>query len=142
MEIAAPADMVFRYLADFAAHPAWSEATATVEPPAAGSFIVGAEFGLVGSGGKRREARVTALQAPMRIAWEARSDEAIEDWEFIVLPSATATTLGLRLTVQPRKPLRWLVRDRWHTNDVAAQNLVSLAMIKAILEASLLEDDG
>jgi hypothetical protein len=124
VEIAAPADMVFRYLADFAAHPAWSEATATVEPPAAGSFIVGAEFGLIGS------------------AWEARSDEAIEDWEFIVLPSATATTLGLRLTVQPRKPLRWLVRDRWHTSDLAAQNLVSLAMIKAILEASLHEDDA
>lgn len=140
IEVAAPTDMVFRYLADFEAHPAWSEAVLSVETPAGGDYSVGAEFGLVGAGGKRRAARVTALQAPMRIAWAATSDDADEEWEFIVLPAKGATTLGLRLTVQPRKALSWLLRSRWRTADLAERNRTSLAMIKAILEASLADD--
>jgi hypothetical protein len=37
--------------------------------------------------------------------------------------------------LEPQRRLRWLARDRWRTKRLARQNAVSLAMIKAILEA-------
>lgn len=134
IEIAAPPDAIYRYLADFTNHLAWSEVIVGIEPPADG-FAVGSEFVLLGaSPGDRRAARVIALQAPMRIAWHAQADHSLEEWEFLILPSASGTTLALKLTLQPSGRLRWLVRDRRRAKRSAARNAVSLAMIKAILE--------
>jgi hypothetical protein len=136
VEIAAPADAIYRYLADLSNHPAWSETVVGIEPPAGEGFAVGSEFALLGERpGERRAARVTALQAPMRVAWRAQSSRASEDWEFLILPSGPATTLALKLTVVPRRWVRWLARDRRRTKEMAERNAVSLAMIKAILEA-------
>jgi hypothetical protein len=136
VEIAAPPDAIYRYLADLSNHPAWSETVVGIEPPAGEGFAVGSEFALLGERpGDRRVARVTALQAPMRVAWHVQSSRASEDWEFLILPSGSATTLALKLTVAPRRWVRWLAHDRWRTKEMAERNALILAMIKAILEA-------
>ncbi len=113
IEIAAAPEVIYRYLADFNRHPGWSLSVTRVEPPAGGKFIVGAEFAMSGAApGETWACRVMALQAPMRIAWEARGKHALEQWEFLIVPSARATTLAQRLTVHPRNAVLWPFRDR------------------------------
>ena len=137
IEIAAPPDVIYRYLADFANHLAWSETLTGIEPPPEARFVAGAEFAFLGERPEdRREVRVTALQAPMRVAWRSSTARAVEEWEFLIMPSSAATTtLAVRQTLEPRQRARWLARDRWRTKELARQNAVSLAMIKAIIEA-------
>jgi uncharacterized membrane protein len=136
IEIATPPDAVYRYLADFTSHLDWSGSVIAIEPPEGGKYVVGGEFVLTGPASRdTRRARVTALQAPMRIAWEASSARVSERWEFLLLPSAAGTTLALRLSLRTHGTLRWLLRDRWRTRRVALEQRIWLERIKAILEA-------
>lgn len=139
IEIAAPPDAIYRYLADFANHLAWSETLVSIESPSDGRLVAGAELVFVGSRPEdRRAVRVTALQAPMRVAWRSKAAHTLEEWEFLIMPaSASTTTLALKQTLEPQRRLRWLARDRWRTKRLAMQNAISLAMIKAILEADV-----
>jgi len=136
IEIAAAPEVIYRYLADFNRHPGWSLSVTRVEPPAGGKFIVGAEFAMSGAApGETWACRVMALQAPMRIAWEARGKHTLEQWEFLIVPSASATTLALRLALRPDSRLRWVFRDRRGARRISAENRACLSRIKAILEA-------
>jgi hypothetical protein len=81
-------------------------------------------------------ARVTALQAPMRIAWDVTSRRGVEQREFLIIPSAGPTTLVQRLTLQPRNVLLWRLRDRWRKGRMSLEHRAELARIKAVVEGS------
>ncbi len=137
IEIAAPPDAIYRYLADFNSHVDWSAGVTRVDPPAGGRFVVGAEFTMAGAvPGETRTGRITALQAPMRIAWETTAERGLGQWEFLVIPVAGATTLVQRSTLHPRNLLLWLLRDRKRARRLSIDNRTSLSRIKAIIEAS------
>jgi len=142
IEIAAPAETIYRYLADFGSQLDWSAGVTSVVLPAGGRFVVGAEFGINHAASNDGYiARITALQAPMRIAWEVTSSRAFEQREFLVIPSAGPSTLVHRLALLPRSALRWRLRDRWRRGRVSAEHRAELARIKAIIEERLAAED-
>jgi uncharacterized protein YndB with AHSA1/START domain len=136
IDIAAAPETVYRYLADFTRHSEWSMSVATLEQLTPGPIGVGTEF-------KSSEtipqefvsfAKITALDAPTRIAWEATDHQVFRtEWEFEISPNAGGTHLAQRVTFYPISslgneflPMREL--------QVEPENLKSLNRIKSILE--------
>jgi hypothetical protein len=135
IEIAAPAEVIYRYLADFGSHLDWSSGVTSVDLPAGGTFVVGAEFDINNAAVEHGySVKITALQAPMRVAWDASTPRALEQREFLIIPSAGPTTLVHRLALQPRSTLRWRLRDRWRRHQVSSAHYEELGRIKAIVE--------
>lgn len=134
--IAAPPEKVFRYLADFARHGEWSMSVTALEKITSGPIAVGTEF-------KSHEtipiefdsfARVTALDAPTRIAWESTDHKVFRTvWEFEIHASAGGTHLIQRVTFYPISDMgnEFLpIRQQ----QVEPENRASLERIKRILE--------
>lgn len=138
-QIDAPPDAVYRYLADFTSHLDWADHVIDVERPEGGAFVVGAAFTMAGPNAEdHRTVRITALQAPMRIAWEAEGEHGTEQWEFLLLPAGKGrTTLARRVTLDPAGTLRWLLRLRRRAARMSAENEACVARIKAAVEASV-----
>jgi len=101
IDIAAPPDKVFRYLADFSRHSEWSMSVAKIEQMTPDEIGVGSEF-------KASEelpqklvsfARITALDAPKRLAWESTDHQVFRTkWEFVLSPKKGGTHLVQRVT--------------------------------------------
>lgn len=136
IDIAAPAEKVYRYLADFKRHSEWSMSVATIEQVTQGTVGVGTEF-------KASEkipatfvsfARITALDAPARVAWESTDHKIFRtNWEFVLSAQNGGTHLVQRVTFYPLGflgPILLLVRKRQATPE----NLKSLQRIKEIME--------
>lgn len=138
IEISAPPEQVFHYLSDFARHGEWSMSVASLEQITSGPIQVGAEF-------KSHEtipiefdsfARITALDEPTRIAWEATDHKVFRTvWEFEIRPNETSTHLTQRVIFYPISdmgneflPIR--------QPQVEPENLASLGRIKQILESA------
>jgi hypothetical protein len=135
IEIAAPAETIYRYLADFGSHLDWSSGVVSVDLPPGGKFVVGAEFAINNATIQHGySVKITALQVPMRVAWEASTMRALEQREFLIIPSAGPTTLVHRLALQPRSTIMWRLRDRWSRGRLSAGHRAELVRIKAIVE--------
>lgn len=136
IDIAAPPQKVYEYLADFARHGEWSMSVTKLEQVTPGQVGVGTEF-------KSSEtlplafesfAKITALDAPTRIAWESTDHQVFRTvWEFQIIPNAVGTRLVQQVTFYPISdfgneflPIRQL--------QVEPENIQSLNRIKAILE--------
>jgi uncharacterized protein YndB with AHSA1/START domain len=136
IDIAAPPEKVFRYLADFARHGEWSMSVSQLEQLTPGEVGVGTEF-------KSSEtlpiefvsfAKITALDAPARIAWESTDHQVFRtNWEFEITPNAGGTHLVQRVTFHPISALgnEFLPTRQ---QQVEPENMQSLNRIKAILE--------
>jgi hypothetical protein len=136
IEIAAPLDKVYRYLADFARHSEWSMSVAAIEQMTPGQVGVGTEF--KSSESIPQEfvsfAKITALDAPTRVAWESTDHQVFRtNWEFEISPNSGGTHLVQRVTFHPISafgneflPIR--------KTQVEPENLKSLNRLKAILE--------
>jgi uncharacterized protein YndB with AHSA1/START domain len=136
IDIAAPPDQVYAYLADFARHSEWSMSVTALEQVTPGAVGVGTEF--KSSESLPQEfvsfARITALDAPARVAWESTDHQVFRtSWEFITSPKAGGTHLVQRVTFYPISafgneflPVRQL--------QVPPENVKSLGRIKEILE--------
>ena len=136
VDIAAPMDKVYRYLADFTRHSEWSMSVATIEQVTPGPVGVGTEF-------KASEiipaklvsfARITALDAPTRVTWESTDHRIFRtNWEFGLSAQNGGTHLVQRVTFYPiglLGPILLLMRKR----QAPPENLKSLNRIKEILE--------
>ena len=136
IDIAAPPEKVFRYLADFSRHREWSMSVGTIEQVTPGQVAVGSEF-------KASEtipqnfasfARITALDAPTRVAWESTDHKVFRtNWEMEISPNASGTHLVQRVTfhgISLFGRVFLLIRKR----QVEPENLKSLNRLKAILE--------
>ena len=136
VDIAAPVERVYGYLADLTRHSEWSMSVAVIEQVTPGPVGVGTEF-------KASEtlpvklvsfARLTALEAPARVAWESTDHRVFRtQWEFALSALPGGTHLVQRVTFYPLGwlgPLLLLLRQR----QAPAENLKSLQRIKANLE--------
>ncbi len=137
IDIAAPPDKVYRYLADFARHGEWSMSVTTLEQLTPGEIGVGTEF-------KSTEtlpqefvsfAKITALDAPTRVAWESTDHQVFRTvWELEISPNAGGGShLVQRVTFYPISDFgkEFLsIRNR----QVEPENISSLNRIKTILE--------
>jgi uncharacterized protein YndB with AHSA1/START domain len=136
IDIAAPPEKVFDYLADFARHAEWSTSVSALEQITPGPVGVGTEF-------KSNEtlpqefvsfAKITALDAPTRVAWESTDHQVFRTvWELEMTPSAGGTHLVQRVTFYPISAFGnefLLIRQL----QVEPENIKSLNRIQAILE--------
>ena len=136
IDIAAPVDQVYRYLADFTRHAEWSMSVAAIEQVTPGPVGVGTEF-------KASEtlpsklvsfARIVALDASTRVAWESTDHRVFRtNWEFLLSAQNGRTHLTQHVIFHPLGFLGQLVlllRKR----QVPSENLRSLHRIKEILE--------
>src|SRR6476646_3420916 len=91
IDIAAPPEEVYRYLADFGRHSEWSMSVAVLEQVTPGPVGVGTEF-------KATEtlpqdlvsfARITALDEPTLIGWESTDYQAFRTrWTIALSPQS------------------------------------------------------
>jgi hypothetical protein len=138
IEVEAAPDAVYRYLADFGSLVDWTADVVDVERPAAG-FVVGAAFTTAGrDAGAHRQLRITALQPPMRIAWESRGAGGIEEWEFLLLPAARGrTSLARRVSFARGGKVSWWLRGRKRAERLAEENRAGLERVKRAIEATV-----
>lgn len=136
IDIAASPERVFSYLADFTRHGEWSMSVNALEKITPGPIAVGTEF-------KSHEtipiefdsfARITALDAPTRIAWESTDHQVFRTvWEFEIQPHDGGAHLTQRVTFYPISEMgnEFLpIRQQ----QVESENLASLGRLKQILE--------
>ena len=136
IDIAAPPAKVYDYLANFARHSEWSMSVTALEQITPGEVGVGTEF--KSSESLPQEfvsfARITALDAPTRVAWESTDHQVFRtSWEFQISPKSGGTHLVQRVTFYPIStfgneflPVRQV--------QVPPENVKSLGRIKEILE--------
>lgn len=136
-DIAAPAEAVYRYLCDFERHKEWSLGVAELEPLTNGPLSVGKEF-------KASEttpfkftsfARVTTLEPPQRIAWEAWDNRVMKvEWAMEISPRNGATHLVERSRWQPTNLLGRIIFNLMRKRRIPGENQQSLERLKTILE--------
>jgi uncharacterized membrane protein len=137
VEIAAPMDQVYSYLADFRRHADWASGLAEIEPISNGHLGVGSEFKAVETipGTFVSYSRVTALEPPRRIAWEAWDGRVMRTtWAFELAPVEGGTRLVQRCGFEPTNLLGRLALNLMRKGRVPRENQQSLERIKAILE--------
>lgn len=137
IDLNAPAARVYDYLSDLARHADWSSAVRSIE-------LVNGEAGKVGAEYRAEEdkpakivsfARITALDAPRRIAWQSTDHRIFRtEWEFLIEPRTDGKThLTQRVTFYTLSLLaRLLLQMR--KRQAPAENRASLERIKARLE--------
>ena len=136
IDIAAPPDEVYRYLADFGRHAEWSMSVAMLEQVTPGPVGVGTEF-------KATEtlpqdlvsfARITALDEPTLIGWESTDYQVFRTrWSITLSPRNGGTHLVQHVRFEPIGTLGeqiLLIRKE----QVPAENQQSLGRMKDILE--------
>ena len=136
IDIAAPMDQVYRYLADFTRHSEWSMSVAKIEQMTPGSVGVGTEF-------KASEilpaklvsfARITVLEPPTRVAWESTDHKVFRtNWEFELSAQNGGTHLVQRVTFHTIRLIGQIMLQL-RKRQAPSENLKSLNRIKANLE--------
>jgi uncharacterized protein YndB with AHSA1/START domain len=136
IDIAAPVEQVYRYLADFTRHSEWSMSVAKIEQVTPGPVGVGTE--LKASETIPQElvsfARITALDEPTRVAWESTDHQVFRtNWEMILSPQNGGTHLVQRVTFHPIGELGQKIL-LMRKQQVPPENLKSLNRIKETFE--------
>ena len=136
IDIAAPPDEVYRYLADFRRHAEWSMSVAVLEQMTPAPVGVGTEF-------KASEtlpqelvsfARITELEAPTLIGWESTDYQVFRTrWSLTLSPRNGGTHLLQRVRFEPIGDLGEQIL-LMRKEQVPEENQRSLGRMKAILE--------
>jgi hypothetical protein len=137
IDIAAPPDQVYGYLADFARHSEWSMSVATIEQATPGPVSVGTEFKASETIPQKfaSVARITALQAPALISWESTDYRIFRtQWSFVISQQNGGTHLVQRVRFEPIGLLGNLLL-LMRRPQVPPENRHSLERIKAKLES-------
>lgn len=137
IDINAPIDHVYAYLADFTRHGEWSRSVTRLEQLTEGSIRVGTEFRASETipGRFYSYTRVTALEPPHHLAWASTDRRVLKtEWVFDLSPTAHGTLLTQRARFEGlHLPGRLILRFMRQPN-IANENRASLERIKAILE--------
>jgi hypothetical protein len=136
IDIAAPMEKVYHYLADLRRHSEWSMSATKIEQTTPGEIGVGAEFKTSEVLPQKLEsfARITALDAPTRVAWESTDYHVFRtSWEILLSEQNGGTHLVQRVTFYPLGTLGEEILQM-RKQQVPSENLQSLNRIKVILE--------
>lgn len=135
--IAAPPETVYSYLADFQRHKEWSSGVAELEQTTSGPIGVGTEFRAVETVPMKFTSfsRITALEPPTRIAWEAWDGRSFRvEWQFELSPHTDGTRLVQRSRFHPTGLMGKLLLALMRKRQIPAENRQSLERISTILE--------
>ena len=137
IDIAAPVETVYEYLADFSRHPEWSTGVAELDPVGEGSVAVGTEFQAteVVPGRVTTYTRITALEPGQRIAWESWDGRMLKvEWAFELSSQNGRTHLVQRAQVEPTSLMGRIILTIMRKRQMPKENAQSLGQIKANLE--------
>lgn len=138
-DIAAPIEDVYRYLADFPRHREWSHGVAELTPAGNGTIGVGAEFRASETAPFKLTtfSRLTVLDPPRRIAWEASDGRNMRvRWAFELGAKDGGTHLVQRSRWEPTSLMGRVALNLMRKRQVPKENRQSLVQIKTILEAN------
>ncbi len=140
-DIAAPIEEVYRYLSDFQRHKEWSHGVAELERLNDGPIGVGTELKATETvpGKFTSYTRITALEPPRRIAWDAWVDGMIRmrtQWAFELSSKDGGTYLVERCSWQPISLMAKIMFNLIRKRQIPRENRQSLEQIKAILGGS------
>ena len=136
IDIAAPIDQIYSYLADLRRHSEWSMSVAKIEQMTPGEIGVGTVFKASEELPQRLEsfARVTALDAPTRIAWESTDYQVFRtNWEIVLSAQNGGTHLVQQVTFHTLGDLGEKILEM-RKLQVPSENMQSLNRMKEILE--------
>lgn len=144
IDIAAPVETVYEYLADFTRHPEWStgvEELAPVDngarPPTVGTKLQATE---TVPGRFTSYTRITALEPSRRIAWESWDGRTARvTWAFELTDQNGSTRLHQRARFEPTSLLGRILLAVMRKRQIPGENQQSLARIKANLERETLQ---
>lgn len=137
IDIGAPVESVYAYLADFSRHPEWSTGVERVETAQNGPLEVGTEMTTAETvpGRFTSHTRITALEPGRRIAWHSWDGRTAKvDWEFVLTPREGKTHLVQRARFQSTSLLGRILLAVMRKRQIPGENARSLARIKELLE--------
>lgn len=138
--IARPIQEVYAYLADLGRHADWAGGLASIERTTPGPIGVGTEYRAVEAVPARfvSYARITALEPPRRIAWEARDERGVmrSRWSLELREDGGGTEVAQHSRFEPQKLGGFVVLTLLRRWQIPGENRRSLARIRAILEGS------
>jgi uncharacterized membrane protein len=141
IDIDAPVERVYDYLADFGKHSEWSLGVAELEQTKGDGIEVGAEF-------TAREttpvefvsySRITALDRPRRIGWESWDERTFRvGWAFDLSSTVGGgTRLVQRAVFTPAGLFGRIMLRLMRKRQIPKENRQSLERIKGILERDI-----
>lgn len=137
IDIAAPVETVYEYLADFPRHPEWSTGLEELVATGNGPGGVGAEFKATEKVPARFTSytRITGLEPGRRIAWESWDGSMMKvAWAFELSPGSRGTHLVQRARFEPTGLVGKILLTAVRKRQIPKENARSLAQIKARLE--------
>jgi len=162
--IQVPIDRVYAYLADFTKHPEWAKNLSKVTQVTPGPIAVGTVFktqegvppvrigqqvrmmvpfmlGLLGGAKPYSEAKITALESPDHIAWQAGIPKGdgffnFAEWEFLLEAQGHATHLTQRFHWKPQNPTAERMVGAAGTQGLENAVAINLTQLKRRLEVS------
>ncbi len=137
IDIAAPVETVYEYLADFPRHPEWSTGVEELVPVGQGPITVGMELKATEKVPARFTSytRITALEPGRCIAWESWDGRTMKvKWAFELSPRNGSTHLVQRACVEPTSLVGRILLAAIRKRQIPKENAQSLAQIKAKLE--------
>ncbi len=136
LDIQAPPAALYTYLADFSRHAEWSNVLAIK--------LVSGENGHVGARYEASEnipaplttfPRITELEPPRRIAWEATDNQVFRThWSFEIEPLGDSSRLTQNVTFHPLTDEAVDILNVYRVPYVEKENLNSLGRIKNKME--------
>lgn len=137
IDITAPVETVYQYLADFPRHAEWSTGVEELVPVGQGPVTVGMELKAT----EKVPARftsftcITDLEPGRRIAWESWDGRTMKvKWAFELSPQNDRTHLVQRARVEPTSLVGRILLTILRKRQIPKENAQSLAQIKANLE--------
>ncbi len=137
IDIAAPVETVYEYLADFPRHSEWSTSVGELVPVSNGPIAVGMEFEATEEVPARFTSytRITVLEPGRRIAWESWDGRMMKvKWEFELSPQNGSTHLVQRARFEPTSLVGRILLATIRKRQIPKENAQSLMRIKANLE--------
>ena len=133
IEINAPPETVYAYLQDLSRHSEWSSNVRKIELTNGAAGTVGAEYTASEEvpKGLTSYARITALDAPRRIAWQSTDHRVFRtEWEFLIAPKNGGTELTQHVEFYPLTLPANVILYLFRVPVVAKEDRASLERIK------------
>lgn len=137
IDIHAPPQRIYEYLADLKRHAEWSSNVRRIELTAGEAGKVGAEYKASEDVPRNLTsyARITQLHAPNLIGWESTDNRVFKtNWVFEIEPHNDASRVTQRVTFHPLNLPAYAILYLFRVPRVAKENRASLERIKKILE--------
>jgi uncharacterized protein YndB with AHSA1/START domain len=138
LDLPVPPERVYAYLVDFTRHADWSSNVKVIQLTAGETGTVGGEYEATEDVPRPMStyARITALEPPKRIAWEATDKRVFRTaWRFDIEPRGDGSRLTQSVEFYPLNLFANVILYLFRTPRVEQENRASLERIRERLES-------